>query len=656
MYRQLLFAIAVSVGTVSAALPVLADPSGSPGGPVSDRATVQALKSALTAIDKEQWDKVGRIQDPIAQAVSDWSRLRAEQGSFEEYVRFADRYAEWPGIPLLRQRGESSITDSTPDRAVISYFVAQEPRTAEGALKYAEALRNVGRVSDADRQLIEAWKTLPMEESTQALYLGRYSRLLSPYHDDRLDMLLWRSRFSEAERMFPLVSGGDLALAKARIALRRREDGVDALISAVPAARRDDPGLAYERFVWRMRKDRDKDAAQLIIAQSAAKNLGDPEQWASRRRSLARQLMNAGDYATAYLVASDHGLTEGVDYADLEWLSGYILLRKLNRPADALQRFINHHDGVVSPISLGRAGYWIGRSYEAMGMTAEATAAYTEAAAHQSSYYGQLATEKLGLPTDPALLGGDRHPDWRGQAFASTDLFKAAFLLFEAGEEATGAWFLGTLADSLPDAQLGSLASAAMDRQAYHLALKVAKAAAQRGVILGDSYFPVTSLARADLPVGKALALSIARRESEFNIAAGSSAGAQGLMQLMPGTAKMMARELNVDYRPERLMTDADYNASLGSAYLAGLIRQFGFNIPLVAAGYNAGPGRPKQWIESMGDPREPSVDAVDWVESVPFRETRNYIMRVAESIPIYEMRLKGQIEPLRPTALLKGR
>ncbi|MEM9523541.1 MAG: lytic transglycosylase domain-containing protein [Pseudomonadota bacterium] len=620
----------------------------------TDRRVVRELAVGMKQVRAEDWGALPRISDPIAQAVLDWHRLRAGQGTLAAYLTFMDRYGDWPGLPLLRQRGEKVIPQNAPPEDVLRFFSDQAPRTAHGALRYAEALDASGRRAQAGSQIIRAWRELTMTRQEQAVFEAKYGQLLHPHHIARLEMLLWRTRFAEAQRMFKYANEDQIALANARIGLHRQVRGVDALVQAVPARLREHPGLAYERFLWRARKGRMESAAELAIAQTG--NLGRPEIWAERRGRIARQLMRDGNGRRAYDLAAAHGLSDGRDYADLEWLAGYVALRKLNRPGDAVRHFKRHENAVRSPISKGRAGYWIGRAYEAMGMRTEARAAYAAGARHQTSFYGQLAAERIGAPTDAGLLGDEDYPLWRQAGFVSSTVFYAGLLLQAAGElDLAERWFVH-LSETLTPTEHGQLADLALKLNEPHIALMVAKYAAAQGGMLHRAYYPIAPMARQRLPVEMALALSVARRESEFDPKVVSPAGAYGLMQLLPGTAQAMARKTGREYCLPCLLRDPAYNAHLGSAYLAHLKQEFGDNIPLVAAGYNAGPGRVRAWLDRYGDPRRQSVDPVDWIEHVPFTETRNYIMRVMESVPIYRMRLSGELTPLTPTAELKAR
>jgi soluble lytic murein transglycosylase len=299
----------------------------------------------------------------------------------------------------------------------------------------------------------------------------------------------------------------------------------------------------------------------------------------------------------------------------------------------------------------------MGRALEAKGDRAAAEAAYARAAHNQTAYYGMLASERIGLPLDPSLVAvGDPTPAWRTAGFAGSSVLAAAMALSDAGERTLAKRFFLQVAEQVKDGDLQALADLGLRMGEPHIALLVAKAAAERGVILPRAYYPIPEFVPEGLPISRALALSISRRESEFDPAAQSKAGARGLMQVMPATAEHLAGPMGEKSSAARLISDPAFNVRMGSAYLAHMEENFGPAVALIASGYNAGPGRPKKWIEQFGDPRRDSVDVVDWVEMIPFTETRTYVMRVAEGVVIYRARLKGQAGPVRITAELTGR
>ncbi|MEM1362132.1 MAG: lytic transglycosylase domain-containing protein [Pseudomonadota bacterium] len=615
---------------------------------LSIEAAFAGLSEAMSAVRAEDWGiakSEARADGATAVAIVEWHRLRARDGTFEEYQSFLTAYADWPGLPLLQRRGEATIPPSAEARDVLAYFLKNEPATAEGAMRLAQAFDDLGERSAAEAEAIRAWTKMTLSAQQESVMLARYGPALADHHIARIDNLLWRHRFSEAERMRGRVPEAWRSLLAARVALRRDQPGVDGFIQAVPADLRGHPGLAFERMEWRARKGRTDGVVEIMLSASArADGLGRPEAWAKRRRPLARQMMRAGRSQEAYLLASQHQLERGVDFADLEWLAGYIALRELNRPQQALVHFQRFRSGVKSTISLGRAGYWEGRAYEAMDQPLQAAAAYAFGAEFQTSFYGQLAAEKAGLPMDGRLTGAEAFAVPADAAFLQSDVYHAGKLLHEAGELELAARFFAHMAESMDRAEAGQLAVAVSGLGSAYYPLRVAKRVSTAGEMLHGPLFPMMEISVAGREgVSPELALAIARRESEFNHRVISPAGARGLMQVMPGTAEETARKLGVSYSRSRLTGDAEYNALLGTAYLSQLRRRFGGATILVAAGYNAGPGRPPRWIEAYGDPRNGRTDPVDWIEHIPFRETRNYVMRVMESLAPYRAQLSGQ-------------
>jgi soluble lytic murein transglycosylase len=615
---------------------------------------IGALVDAVAAGDADAVRTLRQAAGPAGVRIATWRILRGGLArDLATYLAFDEGHAHWPGMDLLYRRSEG-VLDGQPPETVLAWLTAHPPQTAEGALALlaAQGAMNL----DTTETLRALWRDHDLTEEQENDLLARFPGVLTPLNWERLDALLWRDERTQAERMIPRVDAGHQRLARARLALQARADGVDAMIAAVPAALADDPGLAYDRFYWRLNRGLTDSAADLLRDRSPD-GLGHPDRWAAQRARLARRAMADGAYALAYDLAAHHGLTEGVALADLEWLAGYVALRFLDRPADALTHFSRLRDRVSSPISLGRAGYWEGRAHEALGNTEAAQTAYAFGAQFQTAYYGQLAAERLGQSLDPALLHHAAYPDWHDTALAQSDLLEAALLLHEAGDWYEARRFTLHLAEQLTtEAELGALARLWLDRNEPHFALKIAKEAIGRGILIPEAYFPVTDLAGYELLVAPDLALAIARRESEFDHRVTSHADARGLMQVLPATGAHTARRIGVGFDESRLTTDPAYNAVLGAGYLDELNTLFDGTLSLVAAGYNAGPGRPRRWIGEFGDPRQDRTDPIDWVEHIPFTETRNYVMRVTEAVVLYRALLANEAGPIRLTDILRGR
>ena len=612
---------------------------------------------AMDAVRAGNWENAARIASrdgDVAADVVEWHRLRAGSGNYDDVAAFLERRPDWPGEAYLRRQSEKVMLDSGPAN-VQSFFAQNAPQTPRGVLAYADAKRSLGQPFEAD--IVLAWRSMRMSETNHALFLSTSADLLKPHHKARLSNMLWDGQATDARRMLELVDEGQRAIAVARLSLQNLDDNVNRLINKVPPALGGDAGLQYDRFVWRARKGNRADAKALLRDQStSAAALGQPQKWSNRRRSLARDEMRDGDPNLAYQLASRHYLTEGSAFADLEWLSGYIALRKLNDPVTALGHFLRFDKAILSPISKGRAGYWIGRAYDALDDPAQADQAYTNAAQHQTSFYGLLAAERAGLPFDVDLGGSSAVPNWRGSALAQEPLFQAGLLLQASGELDIAERFWTHLAERLDRDQATQLGQAAIDMGQPHLAVMIGKRVAQRAITLTEPYYALHPVAKRDLPMATEMVLAIARRESEFDPKVQSGVGARGLMQIMPATAQEVAGKLgrSDEHSTARLTQDPDYNSDLGAAFLSTLAGRFEGNVVMMSAAYNAGPSRPIRWAEQYGDPRG-RTDVVDWIEHIPFRETRNYVMRVTESLPIYRARLGKAALPNGFTEELKG-
>ena len=640
--RQFLAALAASTALLS---------------PAVARAASGALAEALAAAKTGDWDRadaLARRDGSLGGDLIEWQRLRAGDGSFSDYLSFATRRADWPGMALLREKGEAKLAGVAP-QLVLRYFTLGAPRTGAGALAGIGAHLALGQKTAAAKMAETAWRHLSLTADEQDAFVSRYPSLIARHHGGRMQNMLDGGELTQARRMLDLVSPGTRAVARARIALQARENGVDDLIAAVPDYMvKRSAGLARDRAWWRWRKGLEDGAAALILERSdSARDLEDPVLWADLRAAQARWDLRNGNSKRAYDLAASHRLKPGgADYADLEWVAGYAAL-KLGDTASALRHFQALEQAVDGPISSARAFYWQGRALELQGKPDAAEAAWQKGAAKQSAYYGLLSAERLGLPLPASFAATPKLPNWHEYKFRHSDVFKAAQLLYQANEPDLAARFILHLEESLGPGNFGALAQYALEQRDNYLALILGKRAAAKGEIIPQALWPIPALSSHDLGVPEALVLAVARRESQFAVSVSSGVGAQGLMQLMPGTAKMMAAKTGLPYDRARLTSDATYNLRLGGAYLAQLRDEFGASTVLVATGYNAGPGRPRRWIKEQGDPRVGTVDVVDWVEMIPFTETRNYAMRVAEAIPPYRARLHQP--EMKFTDILRG-
>lgn len=617
--------------------------------PLDDGALVSA---ALLAADEGDWGTAQSIADRIGvdggKILVTWTRLRAGEGEWWEYRQLLADHADWPGLKRLRRAGEAKIPKGANSEDVRAYFAPEPPQTGLGAMRLAEAYMAIGRTAEARDEMIRAWTTLTLTRDEQEKILDGFRGMIEQHHVTRLENLLWKGATSEASQMLGLVSPNRQKLAQARIGLQRAVPNVDQLIEAVPSEYASDAGLAYDRFQWRIKKGRWDDAEALLYEQTVSKQMGRAEAWSSRRRGFARRAMRAGQIDKAYALASNHHLISGSDFADLEWLAGYLALRYKSDADLAVEHFTRFAGAVGSPISVGRAHYWLGRAEQARKNYAQAEKQYGLGAAYPTSFYGQLAAEQLRLSAFDGLSGANEMRDWQSSSFANSTVLQAVALLAEGEEHLMVRWFLTHMAETLQDTELLQLATFADEIGQDFSVLGIAKEGAKRGIILPSIYFPVTDLAGYSVDVPPEVAMSIARRESELSPDAISPVGARGLMQLMPKTAKQVAQELGMSYSKARLTNDWRYNATLGTAYLASLVEIYEGSYLLAFAAYNAGPSRVNSWLETYGDPRDKLTDPIDWIEHIPYRETRNYVMRVMESLHVYRAQINGKAEPVR--------
>ncbi|MGY6536590.1 MAG: lytic transglycosylase domain-containing protein [Pararhodobacter sp.] len=649
-------AMATTTGASAVAVPSL--PAAISAPPPRAAGALGALSQAIEAGDAGAVRTFTALAGHTGARIALWRALRAgEATTLQSYADFLAGHDHWPLTNQIHRQAES-LLDAAPAPVVLEWFAAREPVSAEGALALIRALEASGDTARAQANARAVWRSQTLTEAQEATLLARHGDALRDLHAERLDEMLWRGATANATRMLERVPAGQAALARARLALQSGADGVNALINAVPAALANDPGLAHDRFVWRMRAGNLDSAAELLAERSRdPQSLGRPESWALARERLVRRANNEGQYRLAYELASRHGLDDGLRFITLEWLAGHIALRRLNDPQTALRHFSVLGDRVSSPISLSRGAWWEAQAQDALGNTDAAREALARAAVHQTAFYGLLAAERLGQPLDDALINPPAYPDWQQTALAQSDLLEAAFMLHAAGEWHEARRFIMHLATMLGDDEpaLGALADLWLERGEPNFAVNVAKIAVQSGVVLPRANFPLTGLERLSLPAPADLVMAIARRESEFDAAVISHADARGLLQVLPSTGALTARRLGVAFDAARLTTDPGFNALLGAGYLAQMADQFDGALPLIAAAYNAGPGRPRRWITEFGDPRDPSVDPIEWAERIPFAETRNYVQRVLETLVIYRAMLSGD-PAIRLGDMLRGR
>ena len=539
---------------------------------------------------------------------------------------------------MLRRQAESAITAAVPAEDVIAWFNRYPPLSTSGKVAMAEALIETGADTVAHDLLRTAWIEGNFGRRQERGFYRRHRKLLSrANHIARLDRLLWDGRHRQARRMLLRVPESYRPLATARMRLRAYRGGVDGAIAKVPVAMRSDAGLLYERMRWRRRKGRVKDAFEILG--NPPQDMVRPDLWWRERAIIARRLIVMGSFKDAYRVANEHGLSRGVGFAQAEWMSGWIALRFLREPKAAFAHFRRMYNAVTTPISRARAAYWAGRASQDADKADWARAWYGEAAYYSATYYGQLAHRGLGdrpavaIPAEPRPGGADI------AAFNRNELVRAVLMLAELDQHDMLRPFIDKLAENsatpVRKVLAGRLAQAV---GRIDLAVRVARRAYRQDTPFMTMGYPV--IRTPDGEPERAMLLAVARQESNFSTDARSHAGAIGLMQLMPNTARLVARVIKTRYSPRRLTSDLDYNLRLGHAYLSMLLERYDGSYVLAIAGYNAGPASVNRWLRQNGDPRGGDIDPIDWIELIPYSETRNYVQRVMENLQIYRQRL----------------
>jgi soluble lytic murein transglycosylase len=638
-----------------AALPPPARKPAAPAAVAATSSTSQAdtdaLENVIDLIRKHKpadaTQAEAAISDPVAKKLAEWIILRSDDNgaSVERYRAFITANPSWPSQTFLRRRGEAALWDDHRDDSVVwAWFENDSPLSAKGKFSLAKAMISRGDRANAERLVRDAWRNDVMSEDTESTALDLFGALLTPGDQKaRMDLLLYGSEQEAAMRAAKRLGAAQVALAKARSAAYRKASNTKALLNAVPGELRGDPGYIFSKIQLLRREEKFAEAAQLMLAAPKDPNrLYNLDEWWIERRLLSRKMLDVGEHRTAYLIARDAALPARDIYkTEQEFTAGWIALRFLNDPATAAQHFARIGVGSVNPTALARAGYWQGRAAEAAGRSQDARNAYTAAAEQSTSYYGQLARAKLGLPQ--IELNGA--PAARGRGIERLEIVRAVQLLYELDEREIAIPIFGDMGENGdPEALvgLGELASRNSDARGM---LLLGKAALNRGLPFDFYAYPVTGIPpfkSIGPDVEQSIIFAIARQESAFNPAVVSPAQAYGLMQVTPDAGKYVCKKYGASFDLGRLKTDPVYNAALGAAELGGLIEDYRGSYIMTFAAYNAGRGSVKKWIDRYGDPRDPKVDAIDWVEQIPFSETRNYVQRIMENLQVYRARFGG--------------
>ncbi|MGN6573727.1 MAG: transglycosylase SLT domain-containing protein, partial [Pseudolabrys sp.] len=614
--------------------------------PASDVAGLKRLIEAIRGGRAAEADTIERgLSDPVARKLAEWIILRSDatDAGYARYAAFIDANPAWPHVALFRRRAENALWDDKADDATVrAFFARRQPTTAKGRYVLARALLAQGDRAGATALVREAWRTQDCSAEVERRVLEIFGDIITPSDNKaRMNARLYADDAEAGMRAAERLGGNEPALARAWAAVVKRQHNAKALLDAVPAAARAEPGYFFARASLLRRENKPEEAGRVILsAPRETDGYVDTNQWWIERRLVIRKLLDDHDAQTAYRIARDAASPKQGNYrVDQHFTAGWIALRFLHDPKTAMAHFAHILEGTHNPHALSRGGYWLGRAADAAGEHGQARAYYEQAAKYSATYYGQLARARAGLP-DLGLHGAAAFSPQERQSLASLEVVRAAELLYELNERDMIASMYAELGESAHDvagmAMLGELAHKHGDGRAMVL---LGSGGYGRGLPLDYYAYPVVGLpkyAPIAPPIEEAVAYSIARQESHFNQKVVSIAHAMGLMQVTPEAAQDTAKKFKAVYNRARLLSDPVYNMQMGAAELSNLLTGYNGSYILTFAGYNAGRGRVRQWIAAFGDPRDRKVDPVDWVERIPISETRNYVQRIMENLQVY--------------------
>ena len=617
-------------------------------------ATKQAIELVRQGKASEATELAVSIGNPVAQKLVEWTLLRHPESEvrLERYEAFIRANPNWPSIPLLRRRAEAKLWQDRRDAGTVRRFFGKEqPNSPLGWLAFARILKAEGNQAGAAREVRAVWRSAELSAELEATVLDEFrDELTRNDHAARMDWRISAKDFDAAMRAAKRLGNDEVAIVKACAAVEANSTKAAPLLEAVPNEARGDMGFTLCRLQWLVRRDEFPAAATLALAASAEDlRRQDTDEWWRERRLLARGLIDLGDSKTAYRVVCEAALPANLYYrAEFHFMAGWIALRFLDDPAVALTHFAHVDEGSADPIVRARAAYWRGRAAEAAGQLEEMRAQYEAAVRYPTAYYGQLARARLGLG-EIAL----RDPPPEAMHDMARELLHVADILYAIGERDLVASFVTDLANESSDADtIGALGQLTAQHNDARAMLLIGKTALARGLAMDQYAFPDIGVPPYS-PIGPQLDLcvvySIVRTESAFDQRDKSPAKAVGLMQVTPEAGRDTAKRFGVAYDWNGLVSDPVYNTQMGAAEVAALLKEYRGSYIMTFAGYNAGRSRVKQWVAQHGDPRDPKVDAVDWVERIPIAETRNYVQRVLENLQVYRARFGASAAMVEP-------
>ena len=606
-------------------------------------------KKSISAFRKGKWktalSAAKKAKDKSIYNFIQWRYFltSGNQASFYDYMLFIKKNNNYPRISRIKYIAEHKLsTDRISPKKIIDWFNKEEPLSGYGKLILGESYIKTGNLNKGKSLIKEGWITAELSRSNMKFFRSRYKKYLdSNDYIKRADYLAWEEKYWDLKRMLRYLPKDYQLLYTARQILMSKSYGADQAIKNVPQKLKDDAGLNFDRLKWRRKRGRIDSSLEILFkVKNDKKYLIRPDKWWAERAIMTRALIYKKKYEIAYKVSSQHSLEEGPEFAEAEWMSGWIALSFLNDPILAIDHFNSFYQNVSYPISLSRGAYWLARSYEKIGDKEQSKQWYGEATKYLTTYYGQLAhlkikpNQKFELEEQQKITAGYK------KSFYQKELVKIVYLLDELDRDKYTKDILKHLAnDNISQGSEILAAELSTNISRYDFAIQISKLASYQKRFQNDFNYPIIStpkfVNKRKIPE-TAFILSLIRQESEFDMSANSHAGAQGLMQLMPYTAKLVSKQAKLPYSKSRLTKDPEYNITLGSHYIAGLILQYDGSYPYATAAYNAGPNRVKYWKKINKNPQRNEVDFVDWVELIKFKETRNYVQRVMENYNVY--------------------
>ncbi len=618
-------------------------------------------KKAVSEMKKSKWSDAlktaKKAKDKSIYNFIQWRHLlrKGNQASYYDYKIFIDKNENYPRISRVKYLSEHKLsTDKISPKKIIDTFASSMPLSGFGKMILGESYILTNNSEKGIGLIKDGWITAELTKSELRFYRKKYKKYLnSEDYVKRADYLAWNNKYWDLKRLLRYLPKDYELLYNARQLLMSKSYGVDNAISKVPIKFKNDAGLNYDRLKWRRKRGRVDSSVEILLKIKNTKDyLVRPDKWWFEREIISRSLIYKKKYELAYKISSNHGMIEGPEYAAAEWMSGWIALSFLNDPLLAKDHFENFYYNVGYPISVARGAYWLGKSYKKIGNKDQSIKWFKEASNYLTTYYGQLAFMELD-PTAKFELSKDTEitKDYRDYFFKK-EIVKLIYLLDELNEDKYAKHMLRHLANDNIDSGSEALAAElATNIERFDFAIQVAKIASYEKRFHNKYNYPIISTPNyingRKIPE-TAFILSIIRQESEFDLSANSHAGAKGLMQLMPYTAKLVAKQAKLPYSKSRLTTDPEYNINLGSHYIAGLILEYDGSYPFAIAAYNAGPKRVRYWKKINKNPQKNQISYVDWIELIKFKETRNYVQRVLENYNVYRYILEQKPIPMK--------